>query len=133
MFLLESPRRGDSNKYTQYTIFNKKKKITLNYPILQLWDFFQETPKRVRNSRDKRAILVQLLKVYCFCCFYFFTIICIMLNETDRWYLWCTDTSIVVSRPCLMLKCNVMTFSSPRFKSAKRSYPAGSKVLYGHI
>ena len=30
MCSLESPHRGDSNEYTQYTIFNKK--ITLNYP-----------------------------------------------------------------------------------------------------
>ena len=29
---LESPHRGDSNEYTQYTVFNIKKKITLNYP-----------------------------------------------------------------------------------------------------
>ena len=32
MFSLELPRRGDSNEYTQYTIFNIKKKITLIYP-----------------------------------------------------------------------------------------------------
>ena len=32
MFSLESPHGGDSNEYTQYTIFNIKKKITLNYP-----------------------------------------------------------------------------------------------------
>ena len=32
MFSLESPDRGDSNEYTHYTIFNIKKKITLNYP-----------------------------------------------------------------------------------------------------
>ena len=32
VFSLESPNRGDSNKYTQYTIFNIKKKVTLNYP-----------------------------------------------------------------------------------------------------
>ena len=31
MFLLESPHRGDSNEYTQYTIFNINLKITLNY------------------------------------------------------------------------------------------------------
>ena len=30
MFLLESPHRGDSNEYTQYTIFNIKRKIALN-------------------------------------------------------------------------------------------------------
>ena len=31
LFSLESPHRGDSNEYTKYTIFNIKKKITLNY------------------------------------------------------------------------------------------------------
>ena len=30
MFSLESPHRGDSNEYTQYTVFNIKKRITLN-------------------------------------------------------------------------------------------------------
>ena len=32
MFSLELPHRGDSNEYTQYTIFNMNKKNTLNYP-----------------------------------------------------------------------------------------------------
>ena len=32
VFSLESPHRGDSNGYTQYTNFNIKKKTTLNYP-----------------------------------------------------------------------------------------------------
>ena len=36
-----------------------KKKITLNYPNLQVWDFFQGTKERVRNSRGKRAISVR--------------------------------------------------------------------------
>ena len=42
VFSLESPHRGDSNEYTQYTIFQYKKKIILNYPklLLQLLDFF---------------------------------------------------------------------------------------------
>ena len=32
VFSLDSPQQGDSNEYTQYTIFNiKKRKITLNY------------------------------------------------------------------------------------------------------
>ena len=39
VFLLDLPHRGDSNEYTQYTIFNIKKRkspqIILN---LQLWD-----------------------------------------------------------------------------------------------
>ena len=32
VFPLESPHRGDSKEYTQYTNFNIKKKITLNFP-----------------------------------------------------------------------------------------------------
>ena len=31
MFSLESPHRGDFNEYTQYTNFNIKRKIDLNY------------------------------------------------------------------------------------------------------
>ena len=31
VFSLESPHRGDSNEYTQHTIINLIKKITLNY------------------------------------------------------------------------------------------------------
>ena len=32
VFSLEWPHRGDSNGYTQYTIFNIKKQISRNYP-----------------------------------------------------------------------------------------------------
>ena len=32
VFSLESPHRGDSYEYTQYTIFIIKKKIALDYP-----------------------------------------------------------------------------------------------------
>ena len=51
--------RGDSNEYTQYTIFNIKKKITLNYPKSAVMGFFHGTQERVRNSRGKRAISVR--------------------------------------------------------------------------
>ena len=40
MFSLESPHRGDSNEYTQYTIFNIKMKIILNYPKSAAVGFF---------------------------------------------------------------------------------------------
>ena len=40
MFSLESPHQGDSNEYTQYTIFNIKKKLTLNYPKFAAMEFF---------------------------------------------------------------------------------------------
>ena len=57
VFSLESPHRGDSNEYTQYTIFNVKKKITLNGFL------FLGTQERVRNSRGKRAISVRATEV----------------------------------------------------------------------
>ena len=61
MFSLESPHRGDSNEYTQYAIFNIKRKITLNYPksAANLQESFQGAKNRVRNSRGKRAISVR--------------------------------------------------------------------------
>ena len=40
VFSLESPHRGDSNAYTQYTIFNMNKKNTLNYPRSAAMGFF---------------------------------------------------------------------------------------------
>ena len=40
VFSLESPHRGDSDEYTQYTIFNIKKKITLNHPRSAAKGFF---------------------------------------------------------------------------------------------
>ena len=50
MFSLESPHRGDSNKYTQYTIFNIKKTITLNDSTSAAMGFF---------PRDSRTISKQ--------------------------------------------------------------------------
>ena len=43
---LESPHRGDSNEYTQYTIFSIKKKITLNYPKSAAMGFFLGTQEQ---------------------------------------------------------------------------------------
>ena len=62
-FSLESPRRGDSNKYTQHTIINIKKKIILNYSKSVAMGFSQGTQERVRNSRGKRAISVRATEV----------------------------------------------------------------------
>ena len=47
VFSLESPHRGDSNEYTQYTIFNIKMKIILNYPKSTAKFFF---PRDSRTS-----------------------------------------------------------------------------------
>ena len=40
LFSFESPHRGDSNEYTQYNIFNIKRKIILNYPKFVAMRFF---------------------------------------------------------------------------------------------
>ena len=63
VYSLEWPFKGDSNEYTQYTIFNIKKKITLNCPKSADMGFFQETQERVRNSHGKRAISVRATEV----------------------------------------------------------------------
>ena len=59
IFSLESPHRGDSKEYTQLTIFNMKRKITLNYPKSAALGYFQGTQERARNSHGKQAISVR--------------------------------------------------------------------------
>ena len=53
MFSLESSCGGDSNEYTQNTIFNIKKKITLNYPKSAAIGFFEGTHEQVQKSHGK--------------------------------------------------------------------------------
>ena len=50
VFSLESPHRGDSNEYTQNTIFNIKKKIPLNYPKSVAIRFFPRD-SRMRSKQ----------------------------------------------------------------------------------
>ena len=50
VFTLESPHRGDSNEYTQYTIFSMNMKNCLNYPKSVAMGFF---------PRDSRMSLKQ--------------------------------------------------------------------------
>ena len=57
--------RGDSNEYTQYTNFNLKKKITLNYPKSAAMRFLG-TQERIK----KKAVIIEqsvfdLQKFYC--------------------------------------------------------------------
>ena len=50
MFSLESPHRGgDSDEYTQDTIFNIKKKITLNYPSSAAMGFPRDSKTRSKQ------------------------------------------------------------------------------------
>ena len=66
MVSLESPHRGDSNVYTQYTIFIIKKIITPDYSKSAESDMgfvFLGTQEQVRNSRGKRAIRFRATEV----------------------------------------------------------------------
>ena len=47
VFSFESPHRGDSNEYTQYIIFNIKKKISLDFTKSTVMRFF---PRDSRTS-----------------------------------------------------------------------------------
>ena len=66
VFSLESPHRGDSNEYTQYTILSSyiiKMKITLNYPKSVAMGFYSNGLEGVWNSQRKRAINVRAIEV----------------------------------------------------------------------
>ena len=82
VFTLESPHRGDSNEYTQYTFFNMKTKDTLNYHKSAAMGFFQGTQELVRKSRGKRVSSVRAIKVLLYFgtppCFY-----AILAREND--------------------------------------------------
>ena len=58
VFSLESPHRGNSNEYTQYTILNIKKKITLNFPKSAAVGFPKDSRTSYRHGR--RAISVRV-------------------------------------------------------------------------
>ena len=60
---LESPPHGESNEYTQYSIFNIKRKITLTYLKSVALRFCLRIQERVRTSHGKRAISVQATEV----------------------------------------------------------------------
>ena len=61
LFSFELPLRGDSNKYTQYTIFNIKKENHAKFSQICSYEIlFKGTQERARNSRGKRAINVEV-------------------------------------------------------------------------
>ena len=66
MFSLESPRRGNSNDYSQYTIFSMKKKNTINYPKSAATGFFS---KGLKNEFETAVVnqpsMLEPLKFYC--------------------------------------------------------------------
>ena len=66
MFSLESPHRGDSNEYTQYTIFKLKRKSLLIILNLQLWEFFFRGLKNeFEIAMVNKPSVFKPLKFYC--------------------------------------------------------------------
>ena len=66
MFSLESPDRGDSNEYTQYTIFNiKKKKIHYINQTLQPCDFSKGLKNGFETAVVNEPSVFEPLKFYC--------------------------------------------------------------------
>ena len=65
-FSLELPHQGNSNEYTQYTIFSIKRKITLNHPkSVAMRFFFLRTQEQVRNSLVNQPSVFEPSKFYC--------------------------------------------------------------------
>ena len=68
VFSLESSQWGDSNEYTQYTIFNVKKKITLNYPKSAAMRFYSKGLKsEFETAMVNEPSVFEALKFYCIC------------------------------------------------------------------
>ena len=65
MFSLESPHRGDSDEYSQYAIFNiKKRKSPLFIPNLQLWDFSKGLNNEFETAMVNEPSVFEPLKFY---------------------------------------------------------------------
>ena len=66
VFSLESPHGGDSNEYTQYTIFNiKKEKSPIIILSLPLWDFSKGLKNEFETAVVDEPSVFQPLKFYC--------------------------------------------------------------------
>ena len=62
---IESPHRGDSNEYIQYTIFSSNKKVAPNYPKSAAMSFFQGTKNKFGTDVVSESSVFQPLKFYC--------------------------------------------------------------------
>ena len=63
---LKSPRRGNSNEHTQYTIFNLKKKNNLNYPKSAAMGLVSKGLKNeFETAKVNEPSVFEPLKFYC--------------------------------------------------------------------
>ena len=67
MFSLESPHRGDSNKYTQYTIFNIKKENHIKLSKSAAMGFSKGLKNEVETTVVNELSVFEPLRYYCTC------------------------------------------------------------------
>ena len=66
MFSLQSPLRGDSNEYTQYTFFNMNKKNTLKLSKICSYGLFSKGLKNeFETAVVNEPLVFEPLKFYC--------------------------------------------------------------------
>ena len=65
MFSLELPHTGNSNKYTQYTIFKMNKKNTQNYPKTAPLGFSKGLQNELETAMVNKPSVFEPLKFYC--------------------------------------------------------------------
>ena len=65
MFSLESPHRCESNEYTQYTIFNIKKNITLYHPKSGAMGFSKGLKNQLETAVLNEPSVFEPLKFHC--------------------------------------------------------------------
>ena len=93
VFSLESPHRGDSDKCTQYTIFNIKRKppsIILN---LQVWNFSKGLKNKFETAVVNEPSVFQPLKFYC--CYHLKPNVFIIFVKTSLFTLSVPDCQIM--------------------------------------
>ena len=65
VFSLESPHRGDSNEYTQYTTFITKKEIIINYPKAAIGFCYKILKNEFKTAVVNKPSVFEPLKFYC--------------------------------------------------------------------
>ena len=65
MFSLELPHTGDSNEYTQHTIFSMKKKLTQNYHKPAVIEYFPGLDNELETAMVNEPSVFEPLKFYC--------------------------------------------------------------------
>ena len=65
VFSLESPHRGDSYEYTQYTIVNVKKEITINYLKFAFMGFSKGLKNKFETAVVNEPSVFKPMTFYC--------------------------------------------------------------------